>query len=102
MKDWAPNGTRPFVSTHTSGPGTWQHLVVNVKRASGLMNLNLNGALVATADISALREDDIDSDAPLTVGSGSNLPWKGLVDDVRIYKRTLTEKEIQALSKPAP
>ena len=44
---------------------------------------------------------DVDSDAPLTIGSGSNLPWKGQVDDVRIYKRTLTDKEIKALSNPA-
>ena len=89
---------RPLVVAHTSGPGKWLHLVVNVKRESGLVALYLNGALVSNMDISALRDDDIDNDAPLTIGSGSNLPWKGLVAAVRIYKRTLTKREIQALS----
>jgi len=53
----------------------WLHLVVNVDRGSGLVSLYLNGALVSMKDFSALRENNIDSDAPLTIGSGSSLPW---------------------------
>ena len=89
---------RPLLTAHTPGTGTWLHLVVNVARDAGLVSLYLNGARVATGDISALRDDDIENDAPLTIGSGSKLPWKGLVDDVCIYKRTLTKREIKAMS----
>lgn len=60
-----------------------------------MMALYLDGKCVATRDIRELREDYIDSDSLLTIGSGSSLPWNGLVDDVRIYKRTLTKEESQ-------
>lgn len=100
--DMGNGAVRPYVSLNTAGTGIWQHLVVNVDREAAVMLLHLNGALLAMADISALGEDDITNEAALTIGSGANLPWKGLIDDVRIYKRTLTEQEIQVLSKPAP
>jgi hypothetical protein len=93
---------RPYGSVHTGGPGTWQHFAVNVDRKAGLMTLYLNGALLGNKDISALRGEDIDSDTPLTIGSGSKLPWNGLIDDVRIYQRTLTTKEIKQLAEGRP
>ena len=96
------NGTaRPYVSAATRGPGVWQHLAVNVDREVGTATLFLDGKAKATQSIRDLGDANIDSGAPLTIGAmasgpGGRLRWKGAVDDVRIYRRTLTEQEVQA------
>ncbi len=90
----------------------WHHLVVIIDRGENVVRGYLDG------DTSIWRSGgggpsswslgsvtDIDTDDPLTVGAvrdGSNayMPFEGLVDEVRIYERVLTEVEVGLLGDP--
>jgi hypothetical protein len=97
--DLGAGGERPHVAAKTGGPGAWHHLAVNVDRA-GEITLYLNGRKAGSKSIRGLRRAEIDSEAPLSIGTGENLPWKGMIDDVRLYKRTLSDEEIRKLAGP--
>ena len=94
-----PNGTI------TSGPGVvrpgaWQHVAVVVKRGTGtLSRIYINGYQVAQGAVGAA---DLNSaDAPLRIGGVPNgTSFRGDVDDVRLYRRALSEAELQGLIEP--
>ena len=44
----------------------------------------------------------LDSKAPLQLGTGVNGPFQGQLEDVRIYRRVLSANEIQSLAKSRP
>lgn len=80
--------------------GKWYHIVMNVDGSTA--KTYLNGVLVASANVDA--SVNIDTDSPLFIGAapegGCGIPhafFKGVIDDVRIYNRALSESEIQAL-----
>lgn len=81
----------------------WNHIVVNIRRDKS-MTLWLNGKPIKSMDISAGAGRDIPAAERVAVGRNSslqlhhpNLYWTGAVDQLRIYKRALTESEIAAL-----
>jgi len=97
----AYNGTVVTSTADHSGVGKWTHVVVNVKRNDN-MYLYVNGSLADSDGISGLGTYDLNNSLDLDIGrkvsGGGSKYWKGLIDDVRIYKRTLSESEISYLA----
>lgn len=98
--------TVPIIKENTATPGTdgteggintslWNHVVGTCNGAE--VRLYVNGELADRYELgnNALREDNI----PLSIGfhSQTNLPWTGIIDDLYIFDRELSENEIRAL-----
>ncbi|MDD5275304.1 MAG: LamG domain-containing protein [Methylovulum sp.] len=88
--------SKPF----TPSTGKWLHYVGIIDRSNHVMKIYLNGKL------STLLADQFSSfnsnTADLRIGSteeinGAFAPFKGSLDDVRFYDRSLTETEIKEL-----
>jgi glucose/arabinose dehydrogenase len=81
------------IGTAALSVGTWTHLAVTFD--GGTLRLYVNGGLVGTQSASGPIRTSADA---LTIGG--NAVWSewfaGLVDEVRIYNRALTQGEIQA------
>ena len=83
-----PDGTVP--------ENAWTHLVVVVDRANAKTRYYFNGNLDSVQDISPAFTGALDVDGgDLSIGSTWQ-PFVGLLDEVKIYKRVLTEDEIKA------
>lgn len=86
-------------------PGKWVHLAGVVDRKAGLTRLYVNGELRNSAEWEANKASRDPGKTPWRVGIGSpgapkwSWPAKGLIDDVRIYKKALTDAEVAALYK---
>ncbi|MDX2269555.1 MAG: DUF1592 domain-containing protein [Bryobacter sp.] len=77
----------------------WQHVAAVVKRGTNLTRLYVNGFLVAEGTV---RDGNLDNPKmPLRLG---HLPggsaFVGQMDEVKIYRRALSEAELQALVEP--
>ena len=72
--------------------GEWYH-AVGVRESGKKIKLYLNGELALDADDQTTA--DITSDAPLYAGNrfAGSRAFKGLIDDIGIYNRALTEAE---------
>jgi hypothetical protein len=87
--------------------GKWYHVAGVVDRKAGTTKLYLNGELKNTADWEANKPARDYGKNPWRVGIGSpgakNWSWpaKGLIDDVRFYKKALSDAEVGALYKDA-
>ncbi len=85
--------------------GKWYHVVGVVDRKAGVTKLYLNGEMKNSADWEAGKPSRDPGTTPWRVGIASpgaekwGWPAKGLVDDVRIYKKALTDAEVTALYK---
>ena len=74
----------------------WTHLVVVVDRKNGKTRYYFNGSLDSAQDIPSKFTGTLDVDGgDLSIGSTWQ-PFVGLLDEVKIYKRVLTEDEIRA------
>jgi hypothetical protein len=82
--------------TGTVPENAWTHLVVVVDRANAKTKYYFNGKLDSVQDIPPGFTGTLDVEGgDLSLGC----PWQpfiGLLDEVRIYKRVLTEGEIKA------
>lgn len=79
--------------------GEWHHILATYDRDVN-MTLYVDGELADQDDISSYSAVDLDSDT-VTIGSyagGTSYVWNGSIDDVRMYKRVLSENEIQKLA----
>lgn len=79
---------------------TWQHLAVICNPAAGQSSMYVNGVLVGTA---ATTDSVYYNGASVDIGArqgggGFIYPWRGLLDDVRIYSRAITPLEVRALT----
>jgi hypothetical protein len=78
--------------------GQWQHVVASFDR--GAINLHINGVLVAhtNTDLRPVAVLDPTNDPAIGIGNAggtyNNMPFDGLIDEVRIYSRALSENEI--------
>ncbi|NUQ61192.1 MAG: right-handed parallel beta-helix repeat-containing protein [Pirellulales bacterium] len=82
-----PNGTIP--------ENSWTHLVVVVDRANAKTRYYFNGKLDSVQEIPPAFRGALDAEGgDLTVGSQWQ-PFVGLLDEVKIYKRALTESEVK-------
>ncbi|MDP2668785.1 MAG: LamG domain-containing protein [bacterium] len=81
--------------------GTWSHVAVTMNISTDVFKMYINGAEVSitgSAPIAALFA----STGNVNIGNrkdGTEGPWDGLLDDVRVYNRALTADEIKRLYK---
>lgn len=85
-------GTDIIESGEVLTAGSWSHCAVTYDRASGLARIYHNGVLLIERAIGSFFLPTTDE---FSVGwrSGSN-PFKGQIDEVTLYKRSLTPEEI--------
>jgi len=85
-----------ITSTTTINDGAWHHIFGSADRDSS-MDLYIDGAITATG---GANSDDIDNSNPVLIGVNTWLSdplgsfFGGVIDDVRIYNRTLDPNEI--------
>lgn len=85
--------------------GKWYHVAGVVDRKAGATKLYLNGELKNSAEWEANKPSRDPGKVPWRVGIASpeakNWSWpaKGLIDDVRIYKKALSDAEVTAIYK---
>lgn len=89
----------------------WMHLAGTFDGHTGIMALYVNGELLGTRKINPgeIRLDPESMNRPLLIGAELNGPdiddsageFDGYIDEVRIYERTLSAKEIRALANEA-
>lgn len=94
-----PHGGYLYMNAETHDD-QWHHVAVVVRRAEAPnlyddVTLFLDGEVAVIHDIGLLDLWPIDTGDELDVRIGRN--FKGLIDDLRIYSRTLSEDEIHAL-----
>ncbi len=84
-------------------PGTWVHLVGTVDQDEGEVRLYINGKLAVREDVTRGRIADMYNDRLLRVGAARLGPgdyacrFSGLIDEVAIYNRTLTQDDVKNL-----
>ena len=98
---WAGAGTWE----DSSDAGKWYHVAGVVDRKAGSTKLYLNGEMKNSADWEAGKASRDPGKQPWRVGIASpgaekwGWPAKGLIDDVRIYKKALSDAEVAAIYK---
>jgi len=96
---WAGAGTWE----DSNDAGQWYHHAGVVDRKAGTTKLYVNGELKNAAEWEANKASRDPGKSPWRVGVASPeakkwaWPAKGLIDDVRIYKKALTDAEVNAL-----
>ena len=76
----------------------WQHLAVVVKRGKNETRIYVNGLLVGRGTTGSAN---LDPQGDLILGSAAGVEsFKGLIDEVRIYRRALAPAELQGLLLP--
>ena len=78
-------------------PEGWRHIAA-VKQG-GVLTLYVDGTPVATTDSFNPKRYDLNPNCPLLIGFGTHDYFKGALRDVRIYRRGLTQGEIQNLAR---
>ena len=85
--------------------GKWTHLAGVVDRKAGVTKLYVNGELKNSAEWEAGKASRDPGKTPWRIGIASPgaqkwaWPAKGLIDDVRIYKKALGDAEVEAIRK---
>ncbi|MCX6953665.1 MAG: hypothetical protein NTV51_16060 [Verrucomicrobia bacterium] len=83
--------------------GRWQHVVATYHQ--GAMKLYVNGALAAESQTPLRPNTRLDPRSGPALGIGNtggkqyNIPFDGLIDEVRIYRRALTATEVADRAK---
>src|SRR3989344_1398323 len=98
------NGTtdcRLETATNSSPLDTWTHVAMTFQAGSATgLRIYINGVEDANSPASASTSNDIDASVNAwTIGltaSGAT-PFNGLIDEIRVYNRALSAKEIQTL-----
>ena len=98
-KVWAARHGRQ-VSWDHSLPSGWHHIAA-VKNADRL-TLHVDGKQVAESTGFDASKWNLDSTAPLRLGTGMNGPFNGRLHHLQIHPRSITPDEIQALAKQMP
>jgi uncharacterized protein YciI len=104
--EWVAGGGQnlvgPLVAIDANGlpVAQWQHIVVVQDGAAAVRNLYVDGTLVISGPAY-----DANGNGPMWIGGAVSVsePFSGLVDDVRLYNRALTDPEIaQLFGAPTP
>lgn len=90
-------GGSVYQSTARVSPNVWTHVVWGCSNGSNGV-FYVNGAAAGTTDYSGSRVTQL---SVFTIGglgaTSAQSPWTHLIDDVRVYNRTLTPAEITQL-----
>ncbi|MDN5358449.1 MAG: hypothetical protein PWP76_292 [Candidatus Diapherotrites archaeon] len=92
---WRIQGTSspsPSASYRDNIYHKWVYVTATYSKQDGMLKLYVDGKLV---DTESFNEDISDCPQPLFIGRGSY--WGGMIDEVRIYDRALTDEEVQKL-----
>jgi uncharacterized repeat protein (TIGR03806 family) len=98
MTDTAGGGATPMLHGTTNvSTGQWVNVTIRRVKASGLMEIYINGVLDATRTGSTAT---LSANMVLETGhaNAENTDYRGLIDQVRIYNRPLSQAEITALA----
>jgi len=81
--------------------GKWHHFVVVLDRDAS-QKAYIDGALADSDDMSANDNNDLSNNAAVTIGKKSYsastvLPWRGSLDEIMIFNRTLSADEVEEL-----
>ena len=93
------DGTHSLESSSNAQTTEWQHLAFTWHSGQN-MKLYINGALDTPSSIQPAISGTLSNVDKLVIGRGSkdrNRGWDGLIDDVRLYNRTLSADEIMQL-----
>ena len=92
-------GNRVFQGHGTIEQGVWQHIAATYDSAAGQMRWYIDGNLVGTASQTGLIREN---DHPVAIGypQYSDQYFEGLIDQVRVYNRTLTASEVASFTDP--
>ena len=94
-------GTHKLESAGNVQTTEWQHLALTWQTGE-LMKLYINGELDTPSFIDPAVSGTITDVSKLIIGRGAkdrNRGWRGLIDDVRLYNRALSDNEIQLYLK---
>ncbi len=98
------NADRQLNGVVQSQPGIlrthqWQHVAAVVKRGENQTRLYVNGYQVAVGTIQGANLDNPTKDLHIGRIQASH-GFRGEIDDVRLYRRALTESELEAIIEP--
>lgn len=95
----AGSNTSPYATNRWSNipDNQWNHLVWIRDNESQNVTLYLNGEDYSSNRVRTEWETPVSSNNSLLIGDGYTNPMYGNMDDVRIYNRVLSEREISAL-----
>ena len=90
------NNTSYASSTVGLEANTWNHILVS--KENGKVKFYKNGVLVSE-DQNTVSSIETNGDLPLIIGSVNNCNrfFNGMIDDIRIYNRVLSESEVKSL-----
>ncbi len=80
----------------TSMKGGWHHVVAT--KSNDKLQLYVDDSLVSETDLSGSKQFDLDIEATLKIGFGTNDYFLGQMRDLRVYSRALNQSEIAKLS----
>jgi hypothetical protein len=87
------------VSLGQTGAGQWNHVVLVVDRAAGLLIGYLNGKRIGATPLSTPTAETIGTTGDLFEGrdAAGVAAFAGVLDDIAIWKRSLTDAQVQDL-----
>ena len=100
MRIKAGGTTTTFADSSVNlSPGQWYFAVATYANSSGDMKLYLDGVEVASGVHAVGGPVDVDPSVPVAIGANGTLErfFDGVLDDVRVYNRTLGASEIADL-----
>jgi len=95
------NTTKKLTNTYTASynDGAWRHFVVERNNADGKLRVRHEGISVSSVAIGTYG--DVTSTVPLRIGSNNTVSsgfFDGVMDDIRVFDRVLTQAEITHLA----
>lgn len=95
--DWDDRRTQRYVA------GRWYHFAATLARTDtgSRLQIYMDGSLVEEIDEPGPRCIGYDIPMPTQIGAIHEIQtWKGAIDDLRIYRRPLSEEEVALLMAP--
>ena len=74
----------------------WHHVAVSIDQTANVVSLYVDGQLAASASIAAIDDVGCGIQAVTKLASGFNAYYKGSIDELAIYNRTLSAQEVTA------
>ncbi len=98
-KIWAARQGRQVAWDHTL-PAGWHH--ITAVKTPNKLTLHVDGKAVTESPGFDASTWNLDSAAPLRLGTGMNGPFNGQLADLQIHRRALTKEEIATLAQKRP